>query len=74
MESKAARDIRRAQFARFAAMTPSDRVALARRLGEDDVLLYMRNHGVDRRTALARIKEAHRAGRRRSACAVDGDR
>lgn len=75
MESRIARALRREQFARYAAMTPAQRVALAMRLGEEALASYMMLHGVDRSTALTRIKAAHRAGRRRSACAEpDADR
>jgi hypothetical protein len=69
-----ARDVREAQRARFAAMTPHERVVLARQLGENDLRSYMINLGIDRQTAVARVKQAHRAGRRPSASADDGDR
>lgn len=74
MTSRVARDVRKAQLARFAAMTPTERVVLARQLGENALRSYMANHGVDRQTAVAHVKRAHRAGRRPSACAADGDR
>jgi hypothetical protein len=57
---------------RLASMTPAERVALAARLGEDGIRSYMSVHGVDRATALARIKATRRLGRRPSACADDG--
>jgi len=72
--SRVAQDVREAQLARFAAMTPDQRVAMARQLGESDLRSYMINHGVDRPTAVAHVKRAHRAGRRPSSCAADGDR
>lgn len=74
MTSRVAREIRDAQLARFAAMTPDERVTLARQLGENDLRSYMINHGIDRRSAVAHVKRAHRAGRRPSASADDGDR
>ena len=74
MTSRVARDVREAQLARFAAMTPAERVVLARQLGENDLRSYMINSGVDRQTAIAHVKQAHRAGRRPSACAADGHR
>ena len=74
MQSRVARDVRRAQLARFAAMTPSERMAMAKQLGERDLRSYMVNHGVDRQTAVAHVKRAHRAGRRHSSCAADGNR
>jgi hypothetical protein len=73
MWSKVASEIRRRQFERFAAMTPAERVALAMRLGEEGLTSYMTAHGVDRRTAIARIKETHRMGRGLSRCAVDDE-
>ena len=67
-------DLPSGAHAPFAAMTPAERVAMARQLGENDLRSYMINHGVDRQTAVAHIKQAHRAGRRPSCCAADGDR
>jgi hypothetical protein len=74
MSSRVARDVREAQLARFAAMTATERVVLAARLGENDLRSYMITHGVDRRTAVAHVKQSRRAGRRPSSCAADGDR
>jgi hypothetical protein len=65
--SAAASDRSRAE--RLAAMTPDERVRLAERLGEEGLASYMRTHGVDRRTAVARIKATRRLGRRPSASA-----
>jgi hypothetical protein len=70
MQSKVAQEVRRRQFERFAAMTPAERVALAMRLGEEGLASYMATHGVDRRTAVARITETHRVGRRHSRSAA----
>lgn len=75
MRSKAAADVRQRQFERYAAMTPAERVALALRLGEEGLATYMATHGVDRRTAIARIRATHRLGRRPSPSDHDdGDR
>ena len=75
MRSQAAADARQRQFERYAAMTPDERVALALRLGEEGLAAYMATHGVDRRTAVARIRVTHRVGRRPSASdGDDGDR
>ena len=41
MTSRVAREIRDVQLTRFAAMTPDERVALARQLGENDLRSYM---------------------------------
>jgi hypothetical protein len=70
MRSKVAEAVSRERRARLAAMTPAERVALAERLGQEGLATYMATHGVDRRTAIARIKATHRIGRRFSACAV----
>lgn len=59
---------------RLARLTPDERVQLAVRLGEEGIAEYMRVHGVDRRTAAARIKAARRLGRPLSRSAqADGD-
>lgn len=72
MRSRSASATRR--LARLASMTPDERVRLAMRLGEDGLSLYMSTHGVDRRTATARIKATRRLGRRPSACAQADER
>lgn len=69
MRSKVAAETARTRAQRVAAMTPAERVALAERLGAEGVTAYMASHGVDRRTAITRIKATHRLGRRHSACA-----
>jgi hypothetical protein len=50
-------------------MTAAERVAIAARLGEEALAIYMSAHSVDRRTAVAKIKATRRLGRRRSASA-----
>jgi hypothetical protein len=73
MRSQSAAASRQRRAERLASMTPAERVSLASRLGEDGIRAYMTAHGVDRATALARIKATRRLGRRPSACAdVDG--
>lgn len=69
MPSPSAQAVARRRTSRLAAMTPSERVALALRLGEDGLASYMAIHGVDRRTAVAQIKRTRRLGRRPSASA-----
>jgi hypothetical protein len=59
---------------RLAAMTPDERVVLAVRLGEEGLASYVETHGVDRRTAVARIKATRRLGRRPSVCAEAEER
>jgi hypothetical protein len=74
MESKSAGAIARRRMERLAAMTPDERVVLAVRLGEEGLASYVETHGVDRRTAVARIKATRRLGRRPSVCAEAEER
>jgi hypothetical protein len=69
MHSRSAAAANRGRRQRLAAMTPDERVRLAARLGDEGVTSFMHTHGVDRRTAVTRIKATRRLGRRRSACA-----
>jgi hypothetical protein len=70
MRSKAAGEvIKRRRNERLAAMSPAERIALAEKLGEEGIAAYMTTHGVDRRTAIARVKAIRRRGRRPSAAA-----
>ena len=55
-------------------MTPADRVILVLRMREVGVASFMASHGVDRRTAIARIKATRHKGRRPSACGEADDR
>jgi hypothetical protein len=66
MRSKVAADLAREQAKRVAAMTPAERIALAERLGEESIVLYMAAEKVDRRTAIARLEASRRVGRRPS--------
>ena len=54
---------------RLARMTPDERVDLAFKLGEQGLAEYMVTRGVDRRTAISRIRATRRLGRRPSASA-----
>ena len=58
---------------RVAVMTATERVALAARLGEQGLRSYMATFGVDRATAIRRIKKTHRTGRRYSKSSADDD-
>ena len=69
MRSRTADAVASIRAARLARTTPEERVALALRLAEQGIAAFMSVHGVDRRTALARIKATRRVGRRRSASA-----
>ena len=68
MRSRVATDVSQTRARRLAAMTPAERITLARRLGDEGVAAYMTTHGVDRRTAIVRIKATHQVGRRPSRC------
>ena len=68
MRSRSATVVADARAERLAAMTPDERVALIERLGAEGLTSYIAVHGVDRRTAMARIKSTRRLGRRRSVC------
>lgn len=69
MKSKVASDLAREQVRRVAALTPAERIALAERLGEESIELYMAAQKVDRRTAIARLEASRRFGRRPSGSA-----
>jgi hypothetical protein len=71
MRSRTARDNANARTAQILAMTPDARVALLARLSEQGPAAFMSAHGVDRATAIARIKATRRLGRRPSAAACD---
>ena len=66
MRSKVASDLAQEQARRVAALTPAERVALAERLGEESIALYMAAQNVDRRTAIARLEASRRVDRRPS--------
>lgn len=66
MRSKVATDLAREQAKQIAALTPAERIALAERLGEESVALYMAAQNVDRCTAIARLEANRRFGRRPS--------
>jgi hypothetical protein len=69
MRSRSAGAIDRARVARLASLSPDARVQIAAGLGEAGLRQYMDAHGVDRPTAVARIKATRRLGRRASASA-----
>jgi hypothetical protein len=56
------------------ALTPDERVLLAERLGDEGLAAYMEAHGVDRQTAVARIKATRRLGRPSSVSAEADER
>jgi hypothetical protein len=66
MRSRSALASARSRAERLAAMTPDERVRLAHRLGDEGLASFMSVQGVDRQTAVARIKATRRLGRRPS--------
>jgi hypothetical protein len=69
MASRSAQAGDQARADRLARMTPGERVDLAFELGEQGLADYMATYGVDRRTAISRIRATRRLGRRPSASA-----
>ena len=74
MCSKVAADVSRKRHEQLAVMSPAERIALAERLGAEGILAFMTTHGVDRATAIRRIKATRRLGRRYSACGTADER
>jgi hypothetical protein len=68
MMRSVADDVREEQLREMAAMTPTERMELAYRLGQFSVELYMATNRVDRETAVAALRRSSRAGRRPSKC------
>lgn len=73
MRSAVAHAVSQEQRERLKAMTPAERVAVAVRLGEEGLASYMATHGIDRHTAIIRIRATRRLGRRPSASADADD-
>jgi hypothetical protein len=74
MRSKVAADVSRTRREQLAAMSPAERIAVAERLGAEGILAFMTSHGVDRQTAIRRIKATRGMGRRYSACGTADER
>ena len=73
MCSAVAHAVSEEQRKQLAAMTPAERVALVVRLSEEGLASYMATHGLDRQTAITRIRATRRVGRRPSASADADD-
>jgi hypothetical protein len=69
MPSAIAREITNRRRARYAAMSPAERVAVSLRLSDEGIRSFMLTQRLDRPAAIARIKALHRLGRRPSTCA-----
>lgn len=61
-------DLRREDLAEYAAMSPSERLALSERLGEETLAALMSAHGLSRSAALRLARRSRRVGRRPSRC------
>ena len=68
MTSPLADQLKAEQLARFARMTPAERIALTERLGEEGLAEFMSANMLDRRTAIRLIRQSRRFGRRPSPC------
>lgn len=73
MRCAVAQAVSQEQREQLAAMTPAERIALVVRLSEEGLASYMATHGLDRQTAIARIRATRRVGRRSSASADADD-
>ena len=63
-----AEEASRAERARVAALSASERVALALALGERDLAAWCAARGVDRETGRLELERRRQAGRRPSRC------
>jgi hypothetical protein len=68
MES-VADDLREEDLRSFEALTPSQRVELALRLGQRDIEFYMATNRCSREVAIAALRRATHGGRTPSRCA-----
>ncbi|HEV8231956.1 MAG TPA: hypothetical protein VGQ75_06385 [Thermoanaerobaculia bacterium] len=65
--------LREEQREELRRMTVSERLALAFRLGEDDVSFFAAARGIDRARAAATLARTRRRGRRLSRCLDETD-
>jgi len=66
--SSVADRLREEQHEEVRRMAISERLALALRLGDDDLELFSRAKNLDREKAAALLRRGHRNGRRPSGC------
>jgi hypothetical protein len=64
-------DLRLRTVARVLALPVHERIALACALGDYDLTLFARSNGLDRATALRRLRASRQHGRTPSACTSD---
>jgi len=74
MRSTVAAAVSRKRHEQLAAMSTAERIAVAERLGAEGILAFMTTHGVDRQTAIRRIKATRGLGRRYSGCGTADER
>ena len=68
--SSVANHVRARTMAEVLALSPSERIELAFALGEADLALFVRASGLDRETALARLRASRQTGRQPSRAAA----
>jgi hypothetical protein len=69
--SSVAEEARRQAREEVLRLSPADRLALALQLGDADLELFQQAQGLDRETALRRLRAQRQAGRRPSACLAE---
>ena len=63
-----ANELREVERQELARMTVSERLALALRLGDDDLELFAKARNIDRESASTRLRSGRQNGRRPSRC------
>ncbi len=63
-----ANTLREEQLEEMRRMATSERLALALRLGDDDLELFSSARNIDRQKAAARLRQGRQLGRRQSHC------
>jgi hypothetical protein len=71
MRSRVAEAVRREQLEEFRRMSPTERVALARRTAARDLRAYAAVQKLDEAAALEAIRRSRRIGRKYSRCMDD---
>jgi len=64
-------DLRRRDREAVLKLSPEERIALALRLGDEDLELFCRTQGLDRSEAIRILQRRRQAGRRYSRCMIE---
>jgi len=64
-------DLRRRDREAVLKLSPEERIALALRLGDEDLELFCRTQGLDRSEAIRILQRRRQAGRRPSRCMTE---